>query len=83
MTNALVHSNCKNIKLTYSFDKATSIFSISLDDDGIGVSVEQLNSSRGLNNMKNRAKKINYNLSFYHNPNGGFSVRIEGEFPKT
>ena len=83
MTNALVHSKCQNIILSYSFEKASEKLTVSLEDDGVGVSLEQLNSSRGLNNMKSRAIKINYNLTFYHNPNGGFGVRIEGEFPKT
>ncbi len=83
MTNALIHSKAKNIKLGYSVNNSTSRFSISLEDDGIGVSTEQLNSSRGLNNMKTRAERISYMLSFFHNPSGGFGVRIEGEFPKT
>jgi len=82
MTNALVHSKAKNIKLIYDVDKTKNGFAISVEDDGKGVSSEQLASSRGLNNMKSRAIKINYNLSFYHNPDGGFGVRIEGEFPK-
>ncbi len=83
MTNALVHSKASNIKLCYSMDKVTNVFSISLEDNGNGVSVEQLNSSRGLNNMKVRAARIGYSLLFFHNPDGGFGVRIEGEFPKT
>lgn len=83
MTNTLVHSSANNIQLKYDVDKDKKIFAISVEDDGIGVSSDQLNSSRGLNNMKSRAIKINYNLSFYHNPDGGFGVRIEGEIPKT
>lgn len=82
MTNALVHSKAKNIKLSYSVEN-TNVFCISLEDDGNGVSNEQLNSSRGLNNMKSRAGKIKYNLLFFHNPGGGFGVRIEGEIRKT
>lgn len=83
MTNALVHSKAKSIQLKYDIDITKNIFVISVEDDGLGVGIDKLNSSRGLNNMKSRAMKINYNLSFYHNPDGGFGVRIEGEFPKT
>jgi two-component sensor histidine kinase len=83
MTNTLVHSKASNVKLSYAVDSFKNIFSISFEDDGNGVSHEQLNSSRGLNNMKTRASRIGYNLGFYHNPGGGFGVRIEGEFPKT
>ena len=83
MTNTLVHSSANNIQLKYDVDYLKKTFAISVEDDGVGVSIDQLNSTRGLNNMKSRAIKINYNLSFYHNPDGGFGVRIEGEFPKT
>ena len=83
MTNALMHSKASKVKLSYSIDKPTNLFCIILEDNGSGVSVEKLKSSRGLHNMKSRATKINYNLTFFHNPGGGFGVRIEGEFPKT
>ena len=83
MTNSLVHSKATHIQLKYDVDYTKKAFTISVEDDGIGVSLDQLNSSRGMNNMRSRAKKINYNLSFYHNPDGGFGVRIVGEFPKT
>lgn len=89
MTNVLVHSKAKNIRLCYDVDGLKNSFGICIEDDGKGVSLEQLNSSRGLNNMKIRAARINYNLSFYHNPEGGFGVRIEAsqtdrqtKFPK-
>lgn len=83
MTNALMHSKAKNIKLTYSINPSKNEIIISIEDNGVGVNSEQLKSSRGLNNMITRANRINYNLFYYHNPNGGFGVRIEGELPKT
>lgn len=83
MTNALVHSKAKNVSLSYWVDLNTNLFCLSLEDDGRGVNPEQLNSSRGLNNMKIRAARIGYSVTFFHNPDGGFGVRIEGEFPNT
>jgi signal transduction histidine kinase len=83
MTNALVHSNAVHVTVSYAINKLKTGFSISFEDDGDGVSLEQLESSRGLKNMKGRAIKINSNIAFYHNPGGGFGVRIEGDFPKT
>ncbi len=81
MTNALVHSNAKSIELSYSINRKADKFCISLEDNGIGVSAEQLNSSRGLNNMKTRASRINYKIAFFHNPNGGFGVKIDARLP--
>jgi len=81
MTNTLMHSNAKKISLIYDVDKSANKFLITVEDNGKGVSSEQLNSSRGLNNMRTRAAKINYNLAFYHNPEGGFGVSIEADLP--
>ena len=81
MTNALVHSNAKKLSLIYDVDRPSNKFSITVEDNGKGLTIEQLNSNRGLNNMKIRAAKINYNLAFYHNPEGGFGVSIEAYLP--
>ena len=83
MTNALMHSKAEKVQLAYAINHSNNEITISIEDNGVGVNSEQLQSSRGLNNMRTRANRINYNLSYYHNPDGGFGVRIKGEFPKT
>ena len=83
MTNSLMHSKCTQAQLIFSVDIKTNKLKIDFEDNGKGLSQDQLMSSRGITNMKTRARRINYDLTFFHNLNGGLGVHIEGEFPKT
>lgn len=83
MTNCLVHSKAENAKLTFSTKRMKNHLTIIFEDDGRGLSEDQLKSSRGLSNMRSRSKRINYNLNFFHNLKGGLGVKVDGEIPKT
>lgn len=83
MTNSMVHSNAKTISFDFKVDSSFSFFEVSLADDGVGLTEEQLESSRGLNNMRIRAKKINCHLSFSNNPNQGLTVKLSGDIPRS
>ena len=82
MTNSMVHSKSTAITFAFNVNKTMSSFEVSLSDDGIGLTEEQLKSSRGLNNMRLRAKKINCRLSLSNNPTKGFTVRLSGDIPE-
>lgn len=83
MTNSLVHAKANEVRLVFSTKMHKDYITITYEDDGIGVTDQQLKSSRGLSNMRSRAKRIKYELKFFHNLKGGFGVQLEGEIPKT
>lgn len=83
MTNSLVHSQSTQAQLVFSIDPKTNNLKIVFEDNGKGLSEKQLESTRGILNMKTRAKRINYDLTYFHNLSGGLGVQIEGQFPKT
>lgn len=83
MTNSLVHSGGSEASLIFSTQRKKNHLTIIYEDDGSGLTEEQLKSSRGLSNMKGRAKRIKYELTFFHNLKGGLGVQLEGEIPKT
>ena len=82
MTNGMVHSKASTITFDFKVDQSLTFFEVSLADDGVGLTEEQLDSSRGLNNMRLRAKKINCLLSFSNNPDQGLTVKLSGDIPR-
>ena len=63
VNNSIKHSNAKNITVQIISNKNELILSV--EDDGIGIDQEKLNSSKGLgiNNLKSRVQFINGQLS--------------------
>lgn len=81
MTNSLVHSGSGMIRFGFKINKSGSTIEIWLADDGKGITEKELKSSRGLSNMRSRAKKINGRLSLSNNPQGGFIVKLSSAIP--
>lgn len=80
ITNALVHSGATNITLSYRLQLTKKKYHIKLSDDGKGLEDEE-NYGKGLHNMVIRAKKINCQLAYLNNQNGGFNVKFVGTLP--
>lgn len=79
LTNALVHAQASKVILKYRVDDTTKHLHISVIDNGNGLPKEHENSLRGLNNMKVRATKIDFQLSLQQNLFGGLTVSLKGE----
>ena len=79
MTNALKHSNCSKVKLRFYFSKQD--LQIELEDDGKGIADAVLNSNNGLNNMRQRAKKIGAYLSIDTQAKHGTKISFMGKLP--
>ena len=58
MTNAFKYSEAKNISFSMSRDNGDG-FEICLEDDGVGFAPDQLQKSNGLQNIRDRANRIN------------------------
>jgi signal transduction histidine kinase len=68
MTNSFKHSQARNVKL--EFKEEGEEFAIIFEDDGIGFDAEQLKTSNGLRNMRERADRINSKLKLTSNESG-------------
>jgi len=66
LTNALIHSNAKNV--SFELRENNNLIEFILYDDGIGFDIHQLKRVNGLDNMKARASKINVELTIYSEP---------------
>ncbi|TCI85513.1 sensor histidine kinase [Tenacibaculum sp. M341] len=75
MTNVLKHSKASKVELDFHFDKNEVI--ISLKDNGIGFSEKEINRINGINNMKDRAKSIEQQLTINSSEKGTL-VTFEG-----
>jgi signal transduction histidine kinase len=76
MTNALKHSKCSEVILIFKYQD--NQLNIQCMDNGIGITDEQMESSNGIHNMKNRALKINGKLSIQSNEKSGTIVEFSG-----
>jgi signal transduction histidine kinase len=72
MNNALKYSCAKNVELCISY--SNKIIEVTLTDDGIGFDINDKTDGYGLNNMKNRAAKINSDLEIFSTPNTGAKI---------
>ena len=76
MTNCITHSGCTEISLdAYVRGKRLEMI---LKDNGNGFNVTELTSGNGLDNLKNRAKKIGGILNIYSNKNEGTTLQFIG-----
>ncbi len=80
ITNALVHSKASNLTLSCRFQETKNAYTVRLSDDGKGLE-EKRSFGKGLHNMVARAEKINCQLSYFNNKEGGFIVEFIGTLP--
>lgn len=57
MTNAFKYSEAQNVKLT--LERTGNMFVMAIEDDGKGFSVSGIKSANGLQNIRDRANRIN------------------------
>ncbi|MDO1500937.1 histidine kinase [Winogradskyella maritima] len=77
MTNALRHSKCTMVTLSFTYDNQR--LKIECRDDGIGMSGQEIESSNGILNMKKRAEKIGGLLTINSDVETGTTVYFEGK----
>lgn len=78
LTNALKYSQATRVCIQFVLKE--ECFYISLIDDGVGFDVEHNSTShRGLQNMKDRANKINVWLGVSSEKNKGTQICLEGK----
>lgn len=77
MTNALKHSKCDQVNLKFIFKN--NELTIECRDDGKGIEEEQLTSKNGLQNMRERAKKIGGQLLINTQKGSGTSIIFKGK----
>lgn len=77
INNAITHGECSEIKLNANV-RGKTLYMV-LHDNGIGFTEETLkHRGNGLDNMKNRAKKIGGDLEIESVPNKGTDLRFTG-----
>ncbi len=68
------HSQCSLVVLT--FKKTGNKLEIDYTDNGLGATLEQLNSKNGLQNVENRIQAIKGIITFETKSNKGFKVQF-------
>ena len=77
MTNALKYAECNLVTLKFNYvNKALEIACV---DNGMGIKEENLNSTNGLLNMKERAKKIGGLINILSKENAGTTIIFKGK----
>ena len=61
MNNAIKHSDCKNLSVSFKF--ISSVLDISIEDDGKGFDPQLIKNGNGLINMESRIKEMNGDIS--------------------
>ncbi|MGI9542713.1 MAG: sensor histidine kinase [Cyclobacteriaceae bacterium] len=81
LINSLKHSKCHNVYLNFSVN--TDSFVLELKDDGLGLNGQEnaQHHGIGLHNMKNRAKKINGEITIGSNNGSGTLIVLKGKIP--
>jgi signal transduction histidine kinase len=74
-TNTLKHAKAKRITMSTGVDYSNARVWVRLTDDGIGFSPGQ-QSGRGVENMKNRAAKLNGQVEVVPLKGGGTCVNL-------
>jgi signal transduction histidine kinase len=82
MTNAFKYSEAKNVSLTLK--RSTSgDFEMSFEDDGIGFYTGDIQKSNGLQNIRERADRINTVLRIHSEKHSGTKIILNFKLPKT
>ncbi|MDI5896091.1 tetratricopeptide repeat-containing sensor histidine kinase [Flavobacterium algoritolerans] len=74
LVNMKKHSQCSLVVLT--FKKIGDKLQIDYTDNGVGATIEQLNSKNGLQNVENRIQAIKGLINFDTKSNKGFKVQF-------
>ena len=82
MTNAFKSSNANNVTLTLKRD-VSSGFEMSFEDDGIGFYTGDIEKSNGLQNIRERANRINAFLRIHSVKNQGTKIVLNFTLTKT
>ncbi|WP_111682968.1 sensor histidine kinase [Winogradskyella tangerina] len=78
ITNTVKYAEAKCAKMIFNLEDDQLI--IEFTDDGVGFETFNV-SSNGLNNMKNRAKKIDCNLEVSSSKHDGTNIKFIGKLP--
>jgi signal transduction histidine kinase len=79
MNNCLKYSDANCVEMTISSED--NILQLTLKDDGKGFDHNKKSDGYGLNNMRERAKKINYSIEISSKVNGGTKITLKGNIP--
>ena len=79
LNNVLKHSGATNVLLEAALDK--DLLQMILRDNGKGFDIERIARGHGLDNMQNRAKRLNGGLSI-HSGIGGTTYTLSAKFPQ-
>jgi signal transduction histidine kinase len=82
MTNAFKYSEAKNVSLTLKRDGNDS-FEMSFEDDGIGFYTGDIQKMNGLQNIRERADRINAVLRIHSEKNLGTKIFLSFKVTKT
>jgi signal transduction histidine kinase/ligand-binding sensor domain-containing protein len=82
MTNAFKYSNAKNVTWILRRE-STDTFEMRIEDDGIGFSTDEMQKSNGLQNIKERADKINGILRIQTEKQSGTQISLTFKLTKT
>lgn len=76
LNNTLKYSAAKHLKISLQY--SIKLFNLTLTDDGVGFSVDEIgnNSGAGLRNMRNRAALIGAEADIISAPGEGCSIKI-------
>jgi signal transduction histidine kinase len=73
--NIIKHSKAKNVNAVIEW--SISHFKISIFDDGVGMSKRHMNSKRGVEGIRDKAKRIGGTVSMVSHQNNGTVVDID------
>lgn len=77
-TNAAKHSNCNTINFNFTF--IDNVLTITIKDNGIGFSKQDLKTGKGMTSMKKRAKIIDFKHEIESNTEGT-TIRLFKKLP--
>jgi anti-sigma regulatory factor (Ser/Thr protein kinase) len=72
INNSVKYAQCQHIIL--NIRKQTGKLVITIADDGIGFNMEMVKQGYGLQNMKNRAQQLSYNIQIISNNHEGTTI---------
>lgn len=81
LNNCLKYACADKIKMQISL-KQNNILHIMLVDNGNGFNIEEVVKGNGLNNMRNRAKRLNGKLYIDSTPGKGTAINLHFRLPK-
>ncbi|MGC3948735.1 MAG: hypothetical protein QM762_30250 [Chryseolinea sp.] len=82
MTNAFKYSEANNISFSLRRDAGDG-FEFCLEDDGVGFSPDELQKSNGLQNIRDRANRINAVLRIHSEKHQGTKIILNFALNKT